>query len=75
MDTKFILKNREIPKNLQPTIDKMSEDGEKILFVIVGDLTLKGKYADTALIFTEDSVISYDGVPGGERRYFYRDIK
>ena len=75
MDTKFILKNREIPKNVQPTVDKMNEENEKILFVIVGDLNPSGKYAETALIFTENSVICCDGEPGGERRYFYRDMK
>ena len=71
----FILKNREIPKNVQPIIDRMSSDGEKVLFVIVGDLALNGRYSESALIFAEDSVVCYDGVPGEEKRYFYRDMK
>ena len=75
MDTKFILKNREIPKKLEPTVEKMLSEGEDILFVIVGDLALNGKYAETALIFTENSVVCYDGAPGEEKRYFYRDMK
>ena len=75
MDSGFILKNREIPKNAVPIIEKMTNDAEKVLFVIVGDLAKNGKYAETALIFTEDSVVSYDGVPGEEKRYFYRDMK
>ena len=40
MDSKFILKNREVPKNAQPIIEKTSDNGENILFVIVGDLAL-----------------------------------
>ncbi len=71
----FILKNREIPKNVQPIVDRMTSDGEKVLFVIVGDLALNGRYSESALIFAEDSVITYDGVPGEEKRYFYRDMK
>ena len=71
----FILKNREIPKNVQPIVDRMSGDGEKVLFVIVGDLALNGRYSESALIFAEDSVVCYDGVPGEEKRYFYRDMK
>lgn len=70
----FILKNREIPGCVQPIVDDLQNGGEKVLFVIVGDLSLKGRYAETALIFTEDSVISYDGVPGEEKRYFYKDM-
>ena len=75
MDSKFILKNREIPKAVQPIVDGMTNDGEKVLFVIVGDLALNGRYAESALIFTEDSVVCYDGVPGEEKRYFYRDME
>lgn len=71
----FILKNREIPNNVQPIVDRMSSDGEKVLFVIVGDLALNGRYSESALVFTEDSVVCYDGVPGEEKRYFYRDMK
>lgn len=75
MDSGFILKNREIPKNVESIIDRLKSDGDKVLFVIVGDLALNGKYAESALVFTENSVLSYDGVPGGEKRYFYRDMK
>ena len=72
--SKFILKNREIPENVQPIVDRMTSDGEKVLFVIVGDLALNGRYSESALIFAEDSVVCYDGVPGEEKRYFYRDM-
>ncbi len=75
MDSKFILKNREIPASVVPIIDNLSAEGEKALFVIIGDLTLKGKYAESALIFAENSVVSYNGEPGKEKRYFYADMK
>ena len=71
----FILKNKDIPKTVQPIIDRMSDENEKVLFVIVGDLSLSGKYSESALIFAEDSVISYDGILCEEKRYFYRDMK
>ncbi len=75
MNSQIILKNRDLPKGAEALIEKMTEDGEKALFTIVGDLSLKGKYEGTALIFTENSVVCYDGVPGEERRYFYSEMK
>ena len=71
----FIVKNTPIPTAVQPVIDKMTSDGEVVLFVIVGDLTLKGKYGETALIFTKDAVVSYDGYEGSEKRYLFSDMK
>jgi ATP-binding cassette subfamily B protein len=74
MDNKFILKNKEFSEKIQPIVEKMSGKGEKIHFVIVGDLSRSGKYAESALIFTEDSVVSYDGLSNVEERYFYCDM-
>jgi len=74
MDANFILKNREIPKDVLPITEELKKNGERVLFVIVGDLSLNGRYLDSALIFTEDSVISYDGNPDECKRYFYRDM-
>lgn len=74
MDANFILKNREIPKDVLPITEELKKNGERVLFVIVGDLSLNGRYLDSALIFTEDSVISYDGNPDEFKRYFYRDM-
>ena len=71
----FIVKNKPIPTAVQPVIDKMTSDGEVVLFVIVGDLTLKGKYGETALIFTKDAVVSFDGYEGSEKRYLFSDMK
>ena len=75
MNEEILLKNRELPKGAEALVKQLTEDGEKLLFVIVGDLTLKGKYEETALVFTENSVVCYDGVPGEEKRYFYSEMK
>lgn len=53
----LILKNKAVPTATEKVIDRMKNDGEEVLFVIVGDLDLKGKYAESALIFTWDSVV------------------
>ena len=65
----LILKNKPIPKNAQPVIDSILESGEKIHFVIVGDLSLDGKYAETALAVTESAVVSFSGMAGEEKRF------
>lgn len=73
-NNKYILKNKPIPKNAQPIIDRLGEEEKKILFVIVGDLSLKGKYAETAAIFLEDQVITYDGNTDEEHQYLFKDM-
>ena len=57
----FILKNKPLPTEAQPIVEKMTSDGEKILFVIVGDLGLGGRYSETALIFTDSAVVCVNG--------------
>ena len=69
-----ILKNKSLPRNIEPILEKLIGDGEKILFVIVGDLNLKGKYEETALIFTRNFLISYNG-EGSEKRFEYSEMK
>lgn len=69
---KFILKNKSLPDEAIPVIETMQRDGEKILFVIVGDLTLKGRYAPTALIFTDRAAVRCDS--GEVSRYRYKDM-
>lgn len=50
---KFILKNKPIPKEAQLIIDKLTENNEHILFVIVGDLALNGRYSETEHLIQE----------------------
>lgn len=71
----YILKNKPLPKQAERLIDKMLESGEQILFVIVGDLNLNGRYEETALIFTRDSVVSVGGESEPEKHYVYSEMK
>ena len=76
MDSKqFILKNKPLPKATEPIIEKMTASGQHILFVIVGDLSLKGKYSETALIFTETDVTTFDVSVGEAKTIPYSDMK
>ena len=63
----LILKNKPIPQKAVPLVDKLIADGEKVRFVIVGDLALNGRYKETALIITEKSAISFNGEEGAEK--------
>ena len=76
METKqFILKNKPLSAQADAVVERMLEKGEEILFVIAGDLNLKGRYAETALIFTPDSIVCCDGDEGDDKRYFYSDMR
>jgi ATP-binding cassette subfamily B protein len=70
-----ILKNKKLPDGAEAIVTRMANDGEEPLFVIVGDLDEKGKYAETALIFTKDSVTSYDPTREEcEKRYSFAEM-
>ncbi len=71
----YVLKNKPLPEQAEKIVERMIGEGEKILFVIVGDLTRKGKYDSTALIFTENSVTVYDGVPEESTRYAFSELR
>lgn len=73
-NVKYILKNKPLPKGAEPIVERMLNEGEDIIFVIVGDLTLAGKYAETALIFTKDSVTAYDAKEGESITYPFADL-
>ena len=75
MHTEPILKNRPLPDGAAEIAERMTADGEKILFAIVGDLRLTGRYAGTALLFTKESIVCYDGVPGESRRLRFSDMR
>ena len=52
MNMEMILKTKQIPAGAVPIAEQLAGNGERVLFAIVGDLSLKGKYADTVLFFT-----------------------
>ena len=71
----LILKNKELPAAIEAVVDREVEGGSEVLFVISGDLNLKGRYAKTALIFTWESVLYIDGDTGEESRFMFSDMK
>ncbi len=52
-DPKIPLINRELPRALKDQLVACVQEGEKLLFAVVGDLDLKGKYGEGALVVTD----------------------
>jgi len=71
----LILKNKDLPAEIEAVVDRETDNGSEVLFVISGDLDLKGRYAPTALIFTWESVIYVDAKTGEESRFMFSDMK
>ena len=75
MDAKpYILKNKSLSEQAQAVVQQLLDENEQVLFVIMGDLNLKGQYASTALIFSREFLITCDGMSGDERRIAYADM-
>ena len=70
----LILKNKPLPAIAETVIERETSQGNEVIFVIVGDLNLKGKYSDTALIFTWDSAIYVDDETGEESRFLFSEM-
>lgn len=71
MEHQTFLKNKELPKEIEMKISKKMRDDDRLLFVIVGDLTARANYGVTALAVTEKRYIAVDpeiegGVSEGE---------
>jgi len=49
--------NKPIPDDIMKTAEKVL-DGEKILFAVVGDLNLDGKYVSSAFIVTKNQAVA-----------------
>ena len=73
-ETEYLLKNKPLPKGAASLIDKIKNEHGRILFTIVGDLKKNGKYAETALIFTEKTVTAYDADDGESTTYLFKDM-
>lgn len=70
-----LLKNKPLPEGAVPVFESACDAGDEVLFAIVGDLDRVGRYAETALFFTPDTLIVYDGEPGKSDRYPYADLE
>lgn len=69
-----ILKNKPLPKQVESVAEKLLEQKEEILFIIVGDLNLNGKYSESALIFTKTSVVCCNGQDIDATTYRFSDL-
>ncbi len=54
------LKNKPLPSGALPSVEKLKAAGDLPLFVIVGDLSRNGKYAESALIVTACQVVVFE---------------
>ena len=72
-NTYYIYKNKPLTNEVEAIVNKLSDENERVLFVIIGDLTLKSRYAPSALIFTERLVVSYE--EGHTKRFLFSDMK
>ena len=71
----YILKNKPIPEAALGVIEEIQRGGKQVEFVIVGDMSLTGKYAECALIFTRESVTLHDPMLEGPRTYAFSDMQ
>ena len=51
--------NKHIPKQYEESFNQHLKDDEA-LFIVVGDLNLKGRYAESMMAFTTDKIIAFD---------------
>ena len=51
--------NKPIPKQYEESFNQLFKNDEA-LFVVVGDLNLKGRYAESMMAFTADKIIAFD---------------
>ena len=66
--------NKPIPKQFEEIFNKLIKDNA--LFAVVGDLNLKGRYAESMMVFTADKIIAFDeSYDGGSFSVDYTDIE
>ena len=67
--------NKPIPKQFEEKFSNITKNCNP-LFVVVGDLNLKGRYAESLMVFTADSIIAFDEChEGGSFSIDYTDIE
>ena len=74
-DNNYILKNKALPTYTNTVVNEISVGGDKVLFIIVGDLNLKGKYEDTSLIFTKNYLVHCNEKLQTTEKFFFADMK
>lgn len=51
--------NKPVPKQYEESLKNILNE-EDALFIVVGDLNLKGHYAESMMVFTSDKIIAFD---------------
>lgn len=60
MLTDDVIANSKIPKEIRERTRELLQSNESVMFALVGDLDLKGRYNLSAVIVTEKRVFAYD---------------
>ena len=69
----YLPKNKELSLKISEAAEEIAKSA-KLLFAIVGDMSLSGRYSETDLIFTESSVFCVDS-EGKMKEYRFSDMK
>ncbi|NLA73034.1 MAG: hypothetical protein GX848_04315, partial [Clostridiales bacterium] len=59
METNLIT-NSKIPEDIRERTEKLLKHNETLMFALIGDLALDGRYGLSAVIVTEKRVFAYD---------------
>ncbi len=54
-----VITNKSIPKQFEDSFNHLFKNDEP-LFIVVGDLNLKGRYAESMMVFTKEKLIAFD---------------
>ncbi|MDR1630137.1 MAG: ABC transporter ATP-binding protein/permease [Oscillospiraceae bacterium] len=55
-----LLSNRKLPESFSEACEKKLENGEQAMFSLVGDLNLKSKYGESAIVVTNKRLFAFD---------------
>ena len=70
----YVLKNKDLPREADLLVEKLTSEGRTPLFAIAGDMGLDGKYRSTALVFTADTVYACDGEGSEAKEYPFSSL-
>ncbi|NMP37952.1 MAG: ABC transporter ATP-binding protein [Clostridiales bacterium] len=60
-----LLTNHAIPEDIKKKAEPLMASGEKMMFALIGDLDLKGKYGTSAIMVTDRRVFAFDDFHDG----------
>ena len=60
MEVKSVLTNKDVPGVIMDAFNECIQPDEQLLFVVVGDLSLKARYVETAIGVTGKGFMVYD---------------